>query len=199
MRPRGTGCFDGNLPPYDSCISIPLHGARRAMAAALPLPPAGQRRHFRGISARPGPACAVIVGLPPSAQKQKRKAKEKAHDAPRRKQEKTNCRPPRPPTPPSPPGRLPTPFQPPRCPPPPPQGRLGLLSREPPGPWPLAPFVAGMVTSTPLLPAAPPSSPCTRPPARREVPGSLRTSPSHVDTGGPFPSGTPRQGTGGRL
>ena len=37
------------------------------MAAALPLPPAGQRRHFRGISARPGPACAVIVGLPPSA------------------------------------------------------------------------------------------------------------------------------------
>ena len=101
---------------FDSCISIPLHGARRAMAAALPLLPAGQRRHFRGISARPGPACAVIVGLPPSAQKQKRKAKEKAHDAPRRKQKKTNCRPPRPPTPPSPPGRLPTPFQPPRCP-----------------------------------------------------------------------------------
>ena len=101
---------------FDSCISIPLHGAQRAMAAALPLPPAGQRRHFRGISARPGPACVVIVGLPPSAQKQKRKAKEKAHDAPRRKQKKTNCRPPRPPTPPSPPGRLPTPFQPPRCP-----------------------------------------------------------------------------------
>ena len=75
---------------FDSCISIPLHGARRAMAAALPLPPAGQRRHFRGISARPGPACAVIVGLPPSTQKQKRKTKEKAHDAPRRKQKKTN-------------------------------------------------------------------------------------------------------------
>ena len=64
------------------------------MAAALPLPPAGQRRHFCGISARPGPACAVIVGLPPSTQKQKRKTKEKAHDAPRRKQKKTNCRPP---------------------------------------------------------------------------------------------------------
>ena len=79
---------------FDSCISIPLHGARRAMAAAPPLPPAGRRRHFRGISARPGPACAVIVGVPPSAQKQKRKTKEKAHDAPRRKQKKTNCRPP---------------------------------------------------------------------------------------------------------
>ena len=60
---------------FESCIFIPLHGARRAMEAALPLSLRGQRRHFRGISARPGPAWAVIMGLPPSCPKRKRQRK----------------------------------------------------------------------------------------------------------------------------
>ena len=38
--------FDGFFLCFGSCIYNPLHGARRAMAAARPLPLAEQRRAF---------------------------------------------------------------------------------------------------------------------------------------------------------
>ena len=51
----------------ESVICVPLHGARRAMAAALPLPLAGQRRAFLSIPiSDPGRARAVMVGGYPS-------------------------------------------------------------------------------------------------------------------------------------
>ena len=52
---------------FNSCICNPLHAARRAMAAALPLPSKGQRRDFQGIPISDlEPACAVIVRCPVS-------------------------------------------------------------------------------------------------------------------------------------
>ena len=60
-----TVCFVFVLFCFNSCICNPLHAARRAMAAALPLPSRGQRRDFQGIPISDlEPACAVIVRHP---------------------------------------------------------------------------------------------------------------------------------------
>ena len=71
--PKGSGNslpwpFGPHVCLFYSFICNPLHVARRAMAAAVPLPSRGQRRGFYTGIPFSGlePACAVIVRYPQS-------------------------------------------------------------------------------------------------------------------------------------
>ena len=86
---------------FESVIYTPLHAARRAMAAVVPLPLAGQRRAFiKKTFSYPEPACAVIVRCPsapaphgpPYTRKRKKRPshREKERKA-RRKQKRVYC------------------------------------------------------------------------------------------------------------
>ena len=113
-------------------LNIPLHGARRAMAAALPLPrKPGQRRAFLGYTHFLSPnqkendhsGSAPISFSPNPLGKratQGKQIKQNRH---------TTKKPPATPTPPSPPGPARTPPRPPPLPSPPEQPRS--LPREP--------------------------------------------------------------------
>ena len=62
---------------FDAFIYNPLHGARRAMAVAKPLPLTEQRRAFLISLFLSGPARAVKVGYPCSPSSQLPQKKEK--------------------------------------------------------------------------------------------------------------------------
>ena len=129
---------------------IPLHAARRAMAAACRCP-YGQRAHFSALKPTnqipPPTTCALYRGCPISFSPwPEDKRKEKAAPKTRRKKRQD---PPSTPTPrsPSPPHLGPTllspasrpPYRPPLSPP----ERSGSRPRAPPGPWALSPGVGG--------------------------------------------------------
>ena len=172
-------------------LAIPLHAARRAMAAASPLPLAAISREQETTNKRqsfafppvypfptPGPACAVIVGVSPRSPSphsayNKRKEKKRTDDGHTRKEKGQKHSESRAPTPPCPP-----PIAPPL---PRHQTRPPIRPRRP-GPqhqeFPSSsPSVAGAATSTPWLGAGRSSWPRRHPPALHEDLHNSRTSP----------------------
>ena len=149
---------------------------------------------------RTGPCGRHSGGIPTSPPQIRRKAKNKRkEETPRHPQTKEKVRlvssTPTPPSPlewarpPSrPPPRLPTP-----------PGRPGSYPREFRAPQsPSSPAVAGMVTSIPWQRRGHPVWQHRHPPMPHGVPRSWRISLPRVGTGGLFPLGTPRRGTGDR-
>ena len=173
---------------FESVISIPLHAARGAMAAAACRCPSQARNSSNfpstGIPlSYPEPACAVMVGShnisfsPCSARKhylkQRKRVKQLHHPHKRKETEGKGKKTRLPTTPPQ--LRAPRLLSPPSRPPvrPPPR-RLGPQHREPPSSF---PFVVGVATSTPSMHAGQSSWPRRHQPLRHEDLHSLRTSP----------------------
>ena len=79
---------------FDSVTYIPLHGARRAMAAACHCPSRGTSYIFPPVYPfpTPGPACAVIVGVSPRSRSPSPQTRKKAQNK-KKKREKTPTQP----------------------------------------------------------------------------------------------------------